>query len=201
MREQVARLTKLATDLLDLSRLDAGRLTVEREPVDLAALAETLVDEFRGVATSTGHELVADGRSGVVTALGDSERALQIGRILVENALVHTPEGTPIRLTTAQRDGSVLLTVEDEGPGIPAEHAGRVFDRFYRVEGSVASGSGLGLAIARELAELMGGSVELHVIPGRTIFALVLPASSERVPNGHGFSGENAVTSGTSRTL
>jgi signal transduction histidine kinase len=174
MREQVDRLTKLATDLLDLSRLDAGRLTVEREHVDLGELAGTLVSEFRGVARSTGHELVLDG-DGAATAIGDEARVLQIGRVLVENALAHTPSGTPIRLRTARRNGAVLLTVEDEGPGIPAEHAGQVFDRFYRVEGTVASGSGLGLAIARELAELMGGTVELHLIPGRTIFALVLP--------------------------
>jgi two-component system, OmpR family, sensor kinase len=186
MREQVDRLTKLATDLLDLSRLDAGRITVEREPVDLAALADLLVDEFRAVATSSGHDLAVDG-DGEAPALGDEERALQIGRILVENALVHTPVGTPVRLRTARRNGAVLLTVEDEGPGIPAEHAGQIFDRFYRIEGSVASGSGLGLAIARELAELMGGSVELHLIPGRTIFALVLPtAMSERdIPHGN----------------
>jgi signal transduction histidine kinase len=174
MREQVERLTKLATDLLDLSRLDAGRLRVEREPIDLAALARTLADEFRAVARSTDHDLAVDA-AGEATALGDEERALQIGRILVENALVHTPAGTPVRLRTARRNGSALLTVEDEGPGIPPEHAGPIFERFYRIEGSVASGSGLGLAIARELAELMGGSVELHVIPGRTIFALVLP--------------------------
>jgi signal transduction histidine kinase len=176
MREQIERLTKLATDLLDLSRLDAGRLRVEREQVDLASLASILADEFRAVARSGGHDLAVDGAV-EAPALGDEERALQIGRILVENALVHTPAGTAVRLRTARRDGSALLTVEDEGPGIPAEHAEQVFDRFYRVEGSVASGSGLGLAIARELAELMGGSVELHLIPGRTIFALVLPAA------------------------
>jgi signal transduction histidine kinase len=175
MREQVARLTKLATELLDLSRLDAGRLTVEREGFDLAALTEILADEFRAVARSTGHQLTVRG-NGPAEGAGDEERALQIGRILVENALVHTPPGTPVRLATERRDGSVLLTVEDEGPGIPAEHAGQVFDRFYRLEGSVASGSGLGLAIARELAELMGGSVELDVNDGRTRFALVLPA-------------------------
>ncbi|MDQ2981764.1 MAG: HAMP domain-containing histidine kinase [Actinomycetota bacterium] len=186
MREQVERLTKLATELLDLSRLDAGRLNVEREPLDLAVLAETLADEFRAVARSTGHQLSVRG-NGPAEGLGDEERALQIGRILVENALVHTPPGTPVRLGTARRDGSVLLTVEDEGPGIPAEHAGQVFDRFYRIEGSVASGSGLGLAIARELAELMGGSVELDVSEGRTRFALVLPASSGALP----FSPEN----------
>jgi len=174
MREQVARLTKLATDLLDLSRLDAGRMTVEQEHVDLAALAEVLADEFRAVALSTGHELAVE-NGHVTRALGDEERALQIGRILVENAIVHTPPGTPVRISTAQRNGNALLTVEDEGPGIPAELTGQVFERFYRLEGSVASGSGLGLAIARELAELMGGSLELHMVGGRTVFALVLP--------------------------
>jgi len=83
-----------------------------------------------------------------------------------------------VRLRTARRNGSALLTVEDGGPGVPAQHAAHIFERFYRIDGSVASGSGLGLAIARELAELMGGTVELHVIPGRTIFALVLPTAA-----------------------
>ena len=187
MREQVERLTKLATELLDLSRLDAGRLSVENEPLDLTALAETLADEFRAVARSTGHQLSV--RAGdPAEGTGDEERALQIGRILVENALVHTPPGTAIRVGAGRKDGSAVLTVEDEGPGIPAEHAGQVFDRFYRIEGSVASGSGLGLAIARELAELMGGSVELDVSNGRTRFSLVLPAAPSGAPP---FSQEN----------
>jgi signal transduction histidine kinase len=72
-----------------------------------------------------------------------------------------------------------VLAVEDDGPGIPAEHAERVFDRFYRVEGGLASGSGLGLAIARELAELMGGRVTLESRPGRTVFALELDGVAE----------------------
>jgi signal transduction histidine kinase len=176
MREQVARLTKLATDLLDLSRLDAGRMLVEEEHVDLRALAEVLADEFRAVALSSAHPLSVENGS-EIRALGDEERALQIGRILVENAIVHTPPGTPVRIATARRNGSALLTVEDEGPGIPADHTAQVFERFYRLEGSVASGSGLGLAIARELAELMGGSLELHAPGGRTVFALALPTT------------------------
>ena len=184
MREQVARLTKLATELLDLSRLDAGRLTVERERLDLDALAAVLAEEFRAVARSTGHQLSVRG-IGSTEGVGDAERALQIGRILVENALVHTPPGTPVRLGTARRDGSALLTVEDEGPGIPADHAVQVFDRFYRLEGAVASGSGLGLAIAKELAELMGGSVELDASDGRTRFTLVLPAFLDALPFSH----------------
>jgi signal transduction histidine kinase len=199
MREQIDRLTKLATELLDLSRLDAGRLRVEEEPVDLGRLAVTLADEFRAVARSSGHRLDIH-RSEAAVAIGDEERALQIGRILVENALLHTPVGTPVHVGTARRNGSALLTVEDEGPGIPAEHADHVFDRFYRLEGSVASGSGLGLAIARELAELMGGSVELQSADGRTRFALVLPATAEPL-DVRAFSRENGQEAEASARL
>jgi signal transduction histidine kinase len=100
---------------------------------------------------------------------------------------VHTPAGTPVRIEVDRRDGEALLTIEDEGPGIPNEHTGQVFDRFYRLEGSKASGSGLGLAIARELGELMNGSIELDLPSGRTRFTLVLPAATEAEP----FSREN----------
>jgi signal transduction histidine kinase len=196
MREQVDRLTKLATELLDLSRLDAGRLTVEREQVDLAGLAETLADEFRAVSRSSGHRLSVEADE--AHALADEERALQIGRILVENALLHTPSGTAIRLGTERVDGTVRLTVADDGPGIPREHATQIFDRFYRLEGSKASGSGLGLAIARELAELMGGSVELESDDDVTCFALVLPESRDMSVSDEPFSREkDTVRSGT----
>ncbi|HZC29435.1 MAG TPA: histidine kinase dimerization/phospho-acceptor domain-containing protein, partial [Gaiellaceae bacterium] len=114
MREQTDRLTKLATDLLDLSRIDAGRVHVESEPVDLGALARMLADEFHAVALATDHQLEVDDRTAPSVA-ADEERALQIGRILVENALVHTPPGTAVRLSTARRDGTALLTVEDDG--------------------------------------------------------------------------------------
>jgi signal transduction histidine kinase len=177
MREQIDRLTKLATELLDLSRLDAGRMRVEIEPLDLAGLAQTLASEFRAVAQGSGHVLeVADGLG--PTAVGDEERALQIGRVLVENAIQHTPPGTSVRLSTARLDGTALLAVEDDGPGIPPDDVPHVFERFYRVGGSAATGSGLGLAIARELAGLMGGSVELRSGVGRTTFMFLLPAAS-----------------------
>jgi signal transduction histidine kinase len=173
MREQIDRLTKLATDLLDLSRLDAGRMHVEVEPVDLDALARALADEFHAVARSSEHELEVVANGGA-EAFADEGRTLQIGRILVENALVHTPPGTQVRIRSDRRDAAALLEIEDEGPGIPPEHTPHVFDRFYRIDGSMASGSGLGLAIARELAELMGGTIELESRPGRTIFRLRL---------------------------
>ena len=177
MREQVGRLTKLASDLLDLSRLDAGRLTVEQEPVDLGAIAADLVEELGPVARTSRHVLTLDEADDTV-ALGDELRTLQIGRILVENALLHTPPGTPVRVRALTRDGSAVLEVEDEGAGISADRQTQLFERFFRLDGTRASGSGLGLAIAKELAELMNGAVELQSQPGRTVFALNLPSAS-----------------------
>jgi two-component system OmpR family sensor kinase len=104
---------------------------------------------------------------------------VQIARILVENARVHTPEGARVRLVVESRGDDASLAVEDDGPGISPEEAPLVFDRFYRVEGAQASGSGLVLAIARELARLMGGTIRLESRPGRTVFRLTLPAWRE----------------------
>ncbi|HEX5246517.1 MAG TPA: HAMP domain-containing sensor histidine kinase [Gaiellaceae bacterium] len=173
MAEQMARLSKLATDLLDLSRLDAGGMRIELEPVSLAAVAADLGEELGALAAQREHELavVADASGWV---LGDRERVLQVGRALVDNALLHTPAGTHVRVVA----GGSTLRVEDDGPGIPAEHRDQVFARFTRLDGSRASGSGLGLAIARELAERMGGELRLEPDGGRTVFVLDLPAVS-----------------------
>jgi len=179
MSEQIERLSKLATDLLDLSRLDAGRMRLDLEPVALADLAQELREEFAAVALRLDHPLdVVVEDPGV--ALGDHVRIFQIGRALTENALLHTPEGTPVRIVVR---GSALA-IEDDGPGIPADEVEQVFARFTRVAGTRASGTGLGLAIARELAELMGGELVLESRPGRTVFTLELPAAvPEREPD------------------
>ena len=187
MRTQVERLTKLATDLLDLSRLDAGRLTVVAEEADLTELAHELVAEFRaprrdGRARARGRAAASPCRRQC-----DAERALQIGRVLVENALVHTPPGTVVRVSSAHEGGRASLTVADDGPGIPSDSRRQVFERFHRLDGTKASGSGLGLAIARELAEVMGGRLELEIADGWTAFTLVLSAADGR------FSRENAA--------
>jgi signal transduction histidine kinase len=176
MREQVDRLAKLATELLDLSRADAGELRVESRPLELAAVAETVAEEFAPVARAGERSLAVDAEDGP-RVLADEQRVLQIGRALVENALVHTPPGTRVRV----RAGGAELAVEDDGPGIPAQEAEHVFERFYRVDGQRASGSGLGLASARVLARAMGGSLELESEPGRTVFTLRLPVEAVEV--------------------
>ncbi|HLK45743.1 MAG TPA: ATP-binding protein [Acidimicrobiales bacterium] len=113
-----------------------------------------------------------------VAALADAERVLQIGRILLENALVHTPPGTFVRVVVGHEGGRATLAVANGGPPIPADAHEQVFARFYRLDGTLASGSGLGLAIARELAEVMGGRIELESDPGQTVFTLVLRAEA-----------------------
>jgi two-component system, OmpR family, sensor kinase len=173
MRTQVERLTKLATDLLDLSRLDAGQLGVIPEDVDLAELAQELAAEFSVRAELSGHVLEVAAEEPVPTRC-DAARALQIGRVLVENALVHTAPGTVVRVASAIEGGRASLSVADGGPGIPADSRRQVFERFHRLDGTRASGSGLGLAIARELAEVMGGRLELEIEDGWTVFTLVL---------------------------
>jgi signal transduction histidine kinase len=199
-REQVVRLTRLATDLLDLSRLDAGRLHVTEDAVDLADAARVLADEFRLLAESGGRtlELEADAP---VNAVGDRERVIRIGRALLENALDHPPPGTAVKLVVESENGRAILAVCDEGPGIPAEDQERVFQRFYRGDGGKASGSGLGLAIANELAARMGGRLTLASEPGATRFTLELPAA-EAISRENGASvGEGAAGPESATTL
>ena len=200
MQGQVERLAKLSTDLLDLSRVDAGQLTVAQESVDLCEAARALVLELEHLALSSGQALEVRAE-GDVWSLADEDRVLQIGRALVANALVHTPQGTRVVVRAHRRGSRALLSVEDDGPGIPADQREAVFERFYRGEGTIAPGSGLGLAIARELARLMQGAVRLDSGDGRTVFTLDLPAepAPSRVSTPR-FSRENGVALGEERT-
>jgi len=173
-RTQVERLTKLAADLLDLTRLDAGQLSVGAAEIDLPVVARTACEEFRAVADARGYD-VSVRAVDPVTALGDEQRVLQIVRILVENAFRHTPAGTRVEIGVESGDGRAVLTVHDDGPGIPAEALEHLFARFYRAEGGQTSGSGLGLAIAGELARRMDGALTVESRPGWTTFRLELP--------------------------
>jgi signal transduction histidine kinase len=191
MHGQVDRLTKLSTDLLDLSRVDAGQLDVAEEPVDLGHAARIVADELERVAAASGHTLDVDASDGA-WALGDFERVVQTGRALATNALTHTPGGSRVVLRARTNDARAQLSVEDDGPGIPVAHQAAVFERFYRVEGGMASGSGLGLSIARALARLMNGTVTLQSRPGRTLATLDLPATEAPSRDADGpFSREN----------
>jgi two-component system OmpR family sensor kinase len=188
MRGQVDRLQKLATDLLDLSRLDAGSLELEREPVSLRALARQITHEFAAAAARSDATLVVDDPADApeVEALCDGQRVAQILRILVDNGLTHTTSGTQIRVrtgielaaeSTPKARAAAFLEVEDDGPGIKRRNLEHVFERFQTGN---AGGSGLGLAIARELAQGMRGTLEARSRPGQTVFRLTLPLAGDQ---------------------
>lgn len=178
MKGQIERLTKLSTDLLDLSRLDADAMSLSREPLRLQELARDVADEFAAAAHQHGSEITVVGKDGPdPTVQADRGRTMQIMRILIDNALKHTPRETEITITSSSSASECRLSVVDSGPGIDARSRDRVFERFFTADS--VSGSGLGLAIARELARLMGGDVVLERARGRrTCFALVLPRAA-----------------------
>jgi signal transduction histidine kinase len=182
MGEQVQRLTKLATDLLDLSRLDAGGFTVSHDELELGELASDAAREMQALAARRGSAVVAEPGTPAM-ARGDEGRVLQVLRVLVDNAVRHTPPGSTVTLRTETTPWGASIVVSDNGPGIPPELLERVFERFFRGPGAAARGSGLGLAIARELAERMDGRLLATSSRGGTRFTLELPGPSvESVP-------------------
>jgi signal transduction histidine kinase len=172
IREQTDRLRALATDLLDLSRLEAGSLDLRPEDVDVGALARDVVGEFRPALQQHRSEVSVEVPDDGIEARCDPERVAQIVRILIDNAITHTPPGTPIEVTAGRENGAVGIAVEDRGLGIKRSEQPRLFEPFYT---SDAQGSGLGLTIARELAERMEGRLSVDSVPGRTTFTLELP--------------------------
>jgi two-component system OmpR family sensor kinase len=175
MSEQVARLQKLSVDLLDLSRLDAGSVELHTEPVDLSELARSVVNEFTPALAEHGTDLDVLLPDQGPEALCDPVRVAQIMRILLDNALRHTPAGTRVSVGAARSNGTAGLTVTDSGPGLPDHGGTKVFERFYT--GDAARGAGLGLAIARELAERMHGRLRVRSAARGTAFTLELPTN------------------------
>jgi signal transduction histidine kinase len=178
MRQQIERLTKLTADLLNLSQLDAGGVVMQPHPADLSPLARDVAREFGPRAELRGSRLELRAPERPVVALVDPDRVRQIVRILLDNALTHTPEGTNVTVTTYTLNRRAELTVSDDGPGIPQWVQGRIFERFFTGEGS--GGSGLGLAIAGELAQRMEGRIALRSSSRFTAFTLDLPPGPER---------------------
>jgi signal transduction histidine kinase len=173
---QLQRLTRLATELLDLSRLDAD-VPLRSEPVELGELCRAVGAEFELRAAAGRIDLDVPRPPGPCWGRGDPDAVARVVRILVDNALRHAPEHTPVVVRSEYHGDNAHITVSDRGPGVRGEDRQRIFERFER--GSAPSGEGgfgLGLAIGRELAERMGGQLGLTGggDPGAT-FVLSLP--------------------------
>jgi signal transduction histidine kinase len=172
VRDQVQRLGKLSVDLLDLSRLESGSLELRPEEVDLGELTRSVSGEFE--PTLAQHDSRLELRLPTsIEAQCDPVRVAQIMRILIDNALTHTPPGTQIVVTAGRENGHVRLAVRDDGDGIDRLALQRIFEPFFTADD--AQGSGLGLAIASELADRMRGRLSVQSAAGATTFTLEIP--------------------------
>jgi two-component system OmpR family sensor kinase len=173
------RMRRLVADLLLLARADAGR-QAPRTPIDLSAVAREAADEAS--ALSADHPVSIDAPEPVIVDGVDDDLHRLAGN-LVENALIHTPSGTPVTVSVRREGDSAVLEVSDRGPGVPLSMRERVFERFARGAGDAApsGGSGLGLAIVRAVADAHGGTVELgDAEGGGARFTVRLPAAAAR---------------------
>jgi signal transduction histidine kinase len=169
------RMRRLVADLLLLARADAGRIA-RHEPLDLSRVVVEVAGELEPVAGD--HEIRVSAASGA-TVSGARDELHRLALNLMENALRHTDPGTAVEATVERRNGQIVLSVEDDGPGIPAELREKVFERFYRGESDHGGSSGLGLSIVRAVAESHQGSVTLEEpLDGRGArFVVTLPAA------------------------
>jgi signal transduction histidine kinase len=169
MLDQTERLGRLVAQLLDLSRLESGRVPLHREDVDVAALLDAVAAEARLHDPERRIDVAVTPAD--LRLHADPDRIHQVLANLTGNALRHGPADRPVTLSATGAEGRVVLTVADEGPGIAPPEAERVFERFYRADaartgtGNATDGAGLGLSIARWIVDLHGG--DIRALPHR----------------------------------
>jgi NtrC-family two-component system sensor histidine kinase KinB len=178
--EDMARLRKLVDDLLDLARLEAGRVEMKRQPVPVHDLVEETVHAFALQAEENGIRLASDIPPDLPRVSADPERIGRVLSNLVSNAVRYTGRGGRVLVTADAFGRSLQISVADNGPGIPLEDQPRIFDRFVRLrDDSRGDGSGLGLAICREIVHAHGGAIWVDSGPGPgSVFSFTLPLAT-----------------------
>ncbi len=180
--QETERLERIVGDLLDLARLEGGGQTMERRMVPVGALFQRVEDRHGPTLRDGRVRLVTHVDPADLSVSGDESRLEQAVQNLAANAIRHTPPDGHITLRARVVDDQVEISIEDSGPGVPEEHLGRVFDRFYKADASrtgttTPSGSGLGLSIVRAIVTRHGGTVEVeNVHGGGARFTLRLPS-------------------------
>lgn len=176
IEEEADRLTEIIDNLLDMSQLEAGVLRVDKEPVQLRTLIRDVVDEMR--MRTEAHWFVVDLPAALPRVSADSRRIRQVLHNLLENAIKYSKSGQ-ITISCEVEDADVLVSVSDQGEGIPVEFLDQVFERFFQIDGASTrriGGSGLGLSISRGIVEAHGGRIWAESTPGQgSTFRFTLP--------------------------
>ena len=185
-QKSASHLLDLINDLLDLSKLESGRLETRVEEVEAAELVDSVVSGLAPLALEHGCDMKVRMEARPLPVVGDARRVRQILLNLLSNA-VKFGHGAPVEIRCAPAEGGITVEVSDHGPGIPPGDLERIFDDFVQL-GEPGVGTGLGLPIARRLAELQGGSLRAESVPGRgSTFRLFLPSVAPDVAPSGGF--------------
>jgi len=179
-RQDSDRLLGMINDLLDLTRIEQGRVALDQQPADAAELVRDALERHRSAAEDAGITLQCQLEAPLPLVLVDKERIEHVFDNLMTNALRHTDRGGTIILRAAAAEGTVQFSVEDTGEGIPAQFVPRVFDKFFRIPGTKHhGGAGLGLAIVHEIIVSHGGQIGVQSTLGKgTTFTFSLPAAT-----------------------
>ncbi len=176
--QETGRLTAMTNDLLDMARLEAGGIVMQKSEFDLCHLARDVAEFFAAQAKNRNIELSVCGCGSEVPVCADRERIRQVIGNLLSNAIKFTPAGGTVGISVSGEKGKVMVEVRDTGPGIPSGELPLVFEKFYRVEKSrdvTTGGTGLGLSIAKSIVELHGGRIELESGEKGTVARVSLP--------------------------
>lgn len=186
-RQDSDRLLAMVNDLLDLARIEQGRVKLDLRPIPADELAKDAAARFEEQARDAGITLEASLPAGLAPPVADRDRIAHVFDNLIGNAIAHTERGGHVRISAEAAGPAIRFTVEDTGEGIPEEHMGRIFERFYRVPGSRAPhGAGLGLAITREIVEAHHGQIAVRSKVGQgSAFTFTLP-TQDSTPRGFG---------------
>ena len=178
------RLVSLLDDLLTLSRLESGDSGLRLEDVHLPGLVEEVVNDVRVRPSAGSHQLVCTLGEDLGHVRADPLKLTQVLTNLLDNAIKYTPKGSRIRVSGHRQHGEAIISVRDNGPGIPAADLPHIFERFYRVEkgrSRETGGTGLGLSIVKHIIQLHGGRVWCESVQGQgTTFSFALPGSPAR---------------------
>ena len=177
IESEAQRLTTIVDKLLSVARLDAGDLQLELAPVDVRSLVSEVVDHAREDDGVNGHEFVLDLPESPLPARTDSEKLRQVLLNLVDNAVRFSPDGGTVTIGALRRGETIILSVADQGVGIPDNEQERIFSKFYRVGDAQTGGTGVGLFIAQGLVSALGGRITVRSSEGQgSSFVVELPA-------------------------